>query len=150
MTNNVAGALTKVVNSFLEYSFEVKDDKISELFSLALNYHLMNFVKSLKLLAEASGRNSIISLDFYYFVPQILNLLNTSNSLRVVHRDVFTHVNEYKRCAPPPEHAYRFSKSKGLRLDDLFSVRKRKTQQTQQIEVSLIRVIHQGNFNYDA
>lgn len=153
MNCNLSQTLNRVVNSYTEDALSISLEKNGshELLCLVLSNHLNCISRKLKLLAETAGRNSIISLDFYTFIPLLSSQLESAH-LRKMPRvcTSFYSNNEYKRCAPPPEHAYRFSKTKGLRLDDLFSVRKRKTHQTQQIEASLILVINQKCFDYDA
>lgn len=151
MKQNLTQALNRVVLIFTQDALEDESRCINQLLSLSFNLYLEKVCRRLKLLAEASGRNTVISLDFHTFVPEISIQIASHQRLLNVPQGIMTSsCNEYKRCAPPPEHAYRFSKTKGLRMDDLFSVRKRKTHQTQQIEASLMKVIQQGNFNYDA
>ena len=149
MNIKISPALNRAVDEFLQTELLPTEDLgVSEALSMSLNVYLTQVAYKLKILSESSGRNTIISLDFYPFTENI-SLLPSPSTFQVSEIALFT-PNEYKRCAPPPEHAYRFSKTKGLRFDDLFSVRKRKTFQTQQIESSLVRLIHRNEFNYDA
>lgn len=120
----------------------------------SLDIHLSIFIKKLKVVAELSSRKDLISLDFLFILEEDDNFKyitsNIDNSHISIHSKIYIPItHENKRCPPPTEHSYKFTKTKGFRNDDLFVNRKRKTIQFHHIETSIDYLCPRTYYNYD-
>jgi hypothetical protein len=145
--------LREAVSDSLYLNNIYKDEKIMAILLLSLETYITLLIKKVKKFSEISLRQNAISLDLIssmgkFELERLLSFITISkNSGKST--GVIIASKENKKASLLSDHSYRCTKTKGYRFDDLFTNRKKRSIQSQQIESSLDNLYPKRFFNYE-
>jgi hypothetical protein len=140
-----------VISSYLKSKgIRINNDALTALINGFFEFIYMGIIRKLSHNAIHSGHLVIIATDFSIFSfelerPPKLDLPTFISELPTM----FPERGEYRRIAAPPDYSFKNTKTKAIRQDDPFQMRKRKVLQIAQVENNVWSITKGQVYNYD-
>lgn len=145
--------LKEAVSDYLNLNNVLVDEKNMLVLIISLEQYITLLIGKLKKFSEISSRQNAISLDLISSMEKVelerlLSFITLSKN-GTKGTGLLIAPNENKKASLLSDHSYRCTKTKGYRFDDLFTNRKKRSIQSQQIESSLDNLYPKRFFNYE-